>query len=328
MPVIVDPSPEAIARAAAALRSGQLVAFPTETVYGLGADARNPDAVAAIFRAKGRPVDHPVIVHLGGAEAVDAWARRVPHDARALAAAFWPGPLTLILPARDEVSRRVTGGQDTVGLRVPSHPVALELLRAAGDGVAAPSANRFGRISPTRALDVAEELGDRVALILDGGPTEVGLESTILDLSGPAPRLLRPGAISAAAIEEVLGRPPQAAGAGAPRAPGRLDRHYAPGTPTYLVESDRLASRVRTSSAGLGVVARQPEPLGFAGSWRQLPHHPDAYGRRLYATLRDLDAAGLERILIEAVPPSAPWAAVGDRLRRAAEPEPVEVPGG
>ncbi|WP_442770390.1 L-threonylcarbamoyladenylate synthase, partial [Zoogloea ramigera] len=198
-----------IQRAVQLLRQGELVALPTETVYGLGADALNPDAVAKIFAAKGRPSDHPLIVHLADASQIMTWAREVPKDAIALARAFWPGPLTLILKRDESVPDLVTGGQDTVGLRVPNHPVALELLRAFGSGVAAPSANRFGRISPTTAEHVRQELGERVALILDGGACAVGLESTIVDLSRGVPVILRPGAIGADDIARVLGRRPR-----------------------------------------------------------------------------------------------------------------------
>ncbi|MEK7737911.1 MAG: L-threonylcarbamoyladenylate synthase, partial [Pseudomonadota bacterium] len=198
-----------IAHAVTLLRAGELVAFPTETVYGLGADAANPAAVAKIFAAKGRPADHPLIVHLPSAEALDAWAREVPESARKLAAAFWPGPLTLILKRQPQVPDAVTGGQDTVGLRVPDHPLALALLKAFDGGrfrgIAAPSANRYGRISPTSAAHVRAELGAAVPLVLDGGDCQVGIESTIVDLSRGTPRLLRPGAIGAADIAHVLG---------------------------------------------------------------------------------------------------------------------------
>jgi L-threonylcarbamoyladenylate synthase len=198
--------PEEIAQAAVLLRAGEIVAFPTETVYGLGADAENPAALAKIFAAKGRPADHPLIVHLPGAEHLTRWAQDIPDSAFALANAFWPGPLTLILKRTSIVPNAVTGGQDTVGLRVPNHPVALALLRAFGSGIAAPSANRYGRISPTTAGHVRDELGDRVSLVLDGGACEVGIESTILDVSRGMPVLLRPGAITAEQIGSVCGQ--------------------------------------------------------------------------------------------------------------------------
>src|SRR5215470_11265962 len=195
---IERPNRASIARAAASLRAGDLIAFPTETVYGLGADASRAEAVRKIFTTKGRPVDHPVIVHLHGADEIENWARAVPSGARKLAEAFWPGPLTLILPRGANVADAVTGGQDTVGVRVPSHPVARALIAEFGGGIAAPSANRFGRISPTSAQHVAEDLGDSVSLILDGGPCAVGIESTIVAFAGDEPMLLRPGAIAAA----------------------------------------------------------------------------------------------------------------------------------
>ena len=316
-----------IPRAVQLLRQGELVALPTETVYGLGADALNPDAVAKIFAAKGRPSDHPLIVHLADAGQIMTWAREVPKDAIALARAFWPGPLTLILKKEEGVPDLVTGGQDTVGLRVPDHPVALELLRAFGSGVAAPSANRFGRISPTTADHVRQELGSRVALILDGGACKVGLESTIVDLSRGVPVILRPGAIGADEIARVLGRRPRlrgevdagnAAEEGAtPRVSGALAAHYAPRTPLELVATDALAVQARVGDA---VLARSPAPAGLADgiTWVQAPADPAGYGHDLYARLRSLDASGAARILVEAPPAAPEWAAVADRLGRAA----------
>ncbi len=312
------------------------MAFPTETVYGLGAAARDREALARLYAAKGRPLDHPVIVHLPSIDAVAAWAREVPPQALRLAAAFWPGPLTLVLPRAAAVPDEVTGGQDTVGLRVPDHPLALRLLRAFGDGVAAPSANRFGRISPTTATHVVEEFEDLDVLVLDGGPCRVGLESTIVDLSGDVPRLLRPGGVHRRALEEALGerlaladhllereaaphagrdRPPSSR---APRAPGGLPRHYAPTTPTELVAPNVLEARRRELGASVAVLARRPCPAGADRWWLELPDDPPAYGRGLYAALRRLDASGCGHILIEAVPEGDDWLAVRDRLRRAA----------
>ncbi len=304
-----------VQHAADILRSGGLVAFPTETVYGLGADARNEAAVRRIFALKGRPADHPVIVHLASAELLDSWAVNVPDVAYALAEAFWPGPLTLILERQAWVSDVVTGGQETVGLRVPSHPVALSLLGRFGGGVAAPSANRFGHVSPTTAAHVRAEFGD-VVPVLDGGPCTVGLESTILDLSGRAPKVLRPGAISAAQLEAALRKPlttptPDDV---APRVPGGLSSHYAPHTPTFLLES-----AVSVSHATDAVLARRSQ-AAEAVRWLTLPDDPDGFGRALYAALRELDVPEYARILIEAVPETAPWAAVRDRLGRAAKP--------
>jgi len=209
---IEPPTLVAIRAAAALLRAGDIVGMPTETVYGLAADALNPEAVSRIFAAKGRPADHPLIVHLPSAEHLPRWAAHIPKDAIALARAFWPGPLTLILKRTPDVPDEVTGGQDTVGLRVPSHPVALALLQVFDSGIAAPSANRFGRISPTTAAHVHEELGDRVAMILDGGPCAVGIESTILDFSRDVPEILRPGAITAEDIARIIGRRPRVRG--------------------------------------------------------------------------------------------------------------------
>jgi L-threonylcarbamoyladenylate synthase len=317
-----------IERAVALLRAGELVAFPTETVYGLGADAANPAAVAKIFAAKGRPAEHPLIVHLPGASHLARWAREVPPEAERLAAAFWPGPLTLILKRRPEVPDAVTGGQDTVGLRVPNHPLALELLEAFGGanggGLAAPSANRFGRISPTTAAHVREELGERVPLVLDGGACPVGIESTILDLSRGAPVLLRPGSISAADLARVLGRAPEtdAAQAEAPRVSGSLDAHYAPRTPLQLVSSDGLLFALRNALvAGEKVAVLAPTAQAISHdlvTWKQSPAAPAGFAHDLYASLRELDALGCVRILVQQPPAGEAWLAVNDRLRRAA----------
>lgn len=316
-----------IQRAVQLLRQGELVALPTETVYGLGADALNPDAVARIFTAKGRPSDHPLIVHLADAGQIMTWAREVPKDAIALARAFWPGPLTLILKKDESVPDLVTGGQDTVGLRVPDHPVALDLLRAFGSGVAAPSANRFGRISPTTAAHVRQELGSRVALILDGGACKVGLESTIVDLSRGVPVILRPGAIGADEIARVLGRRPRlraeteagntAEEGATPRVSGALAAHYAPRTPLELVATDALAAQARPGDAVLARCAA-PASLAEGVAWAQAPADPAGYGHDLYAQLRRLDESGAARILVEAPPATPEWAAVADRLGRAA----------
>jgi L-threonylcarbamoyladenylate synthase len=314
-------------RAVELLRAGELVAFPTETVYGLGADATNPAAVARIFAAKGRPADHPLIVHLAGHDAVDRWAEEVPAVAWELMEAFWPGPLTLILKKQAWVPSTVTGGQDTVGLRVPGHPVALELLRrfaADGEpgGIAAPSANRFGHISPTTAAHVGEELGDRVALILDGGPCTVGIESTIVDCSRGAPVILRPGHISAAHVEVVSGVQPRLVAGGAPRVPGALEAHYAPQTPLRMVAGERLIDFLgaqRKQGARCGVIGHsQPPQAGVPHLWRLLSADPVAYAHDLYAALRDMDHADVALIVVEAPPDRPEWAAVTDRLRRAA----------
>jgi L-threonylcarbamoyladenylate synthase len=314
-----------VRRAAGILRAGGLVAFPTETVYGLGADAANRAAVARLFAVKGRPADHPVIVHFADAEHAFAWAREVPPAARRLAARFWPGPLTLILRRAAHVGDFVTGAQDTVGLRVPAHPVAHELLRAfTGEeggrrfsGVAAPSANRFGRVSPTTAAHVREDLGGEVDLVLEGGASEVGIESSIVDLASESPALLRPGAIRAEQLEQVLGAPVATqAGAAAPRVPGTLERHYAPKTPLHLVPAHSLDAEIVRLGARVAVLAFA-RPDERARVWLRMPREPAAYARRLYAALRELDSAGCERILVEAPPEAPEWQAVRDRLGRA-----------
>jgi L-threonylcarbamoyladenylate synthase len=318
---------EDIARAAAILRAGGLVAFPTETVYGLGADASNPAAVAKIFAAKGRPQDHPLIVHLGSIELLPQWAREIPPAAQKLAAAFWPGPLTLILERARDVPDCVTGGQDTVGLRIPGHPVALELLKAfAGEeggrrfsGVAAPSANKFGRISPTTAEHVRAELGAAVDCVLDGGECGVGIESTIVDLSRGRAVLLRPGEITPAQIATVLGAEVELPDAAAPRVSGTLDSHYAPRTPLDLVAAADLPARLAAlRGKKLAVLARAEAPAGLKDvSWQTAPRAAAGYAHELYASLRRLDALGCAAILVEA-PPSAPeWQGVNDRLKRA-----------
>ena len=326
---IVRADQDAIAAAVERWRDGRLVAFPTETVYGLGAWARHDEALRAVYVAKGRPERHPLIVHLPDAEALERWARDVPEAAWRLAEAFWPGPLTLVLQRAEDVLDRVTGGQATVALRVPAHPTAQALLRALGDGVAAPSANRFGHVSPTTAQHVAAEFSTLDLLVVDGGPCTVGLESTIVDLSGGRPRLLRPGGLRLARVEAVLGEAVEdATAAGAthlgeaeprlavPRAPGGLERHYAPRTPAELVDAAG-ATPEQDAGAGCVVLARRPAPSGYAGAWRALPDDPDSYGRMLYATLRELDEAGHRCILIERVPEDDAWLAVRDRLRRA-----------
>jgi len=321
-----------IEEAVALLGRGELVAFPTETVYGLGADAANPAAVAKIFAAKGRPADHPLIVHLPSAEHLVRWAREIPADAEKLATVFWPGPLTLILKRQPRAPDAVTGGQDTVGLRVPSHPLALELLAAFDGGIAAPSANRFGRISPTTAAHVREELGDRVPLVLDGGACPVGIESTILDLSRGAPVLLRPGSIGAADLARVLGRAPEIAAPHAeaphgarsetPRVSGSLAAHYAPRTPLQLVSSDGLLFALRNALvAGEKVAVLAPTAQAISHdlvTWKQAPAEPAGFAHALYASLRELDALGCVRLLVQQPPAGEAWLAVNDRLRRAA----------
>ena len=311
-----------VEQAAAALRRGGLVAFPTETVYGLGADAENSEAVARLFAAKGRPANHPVIVHIGRAELLERWAADIPPSAWRLAQRFWPGPLTLILKRAACVPDAVTGGQDTVGLRMPDHPVALALLAAFGGGIAAPSANRFGRLSPTTAAHVRAELGASVNYVLDGGPCRVGIESTILDLSGGYPRLLRPGTITAAEIEAVLGEPLAAASDDAPRSPGALPAHYAPRTPLALIAPDDLPAEIKRcldNGERVAVLARSAATPHVQCAWQVMPTDPGSYAHELYARWRALDALHVDRLLGEALPHEAAWRAVCDRLARAAQ---------
>ncbi len=307
--------------AAQRLGVGEAIAFPTETVYGLGADATNVAAVAKIFALKERPADHPLIVHFADPASMGEWAVDVPPAARDLAQRFWPGPLTMILKKSSRVPGAVTGGQDSVGLRCPSHPLAQELLREfarIGSGaVAAPSANKFGHVSPTTAAHVREEFGADL-FILDGGACEVGLESTIVDLSRGAPVLLRPGRISREDLASALGTPIADRDAAAPRASGTLDAHYAPRTALALVDRDGLAIEVRVP-ANIAVLAfREPPPLACVTSWIVALADPVKYGHDLYANLRTLDASGAKRILVEAPPDASGWEAVNDRLMRAA----------
>jgi L-threonylcarbamoyladenylate synthase len=305
-----------ISQAVKLLKDGRLVAFPTETVYGLGADASNAQAVARLYAAKRRPADHPVIVHFDSAERAFTWARDVPESARALAKRFWPGPLTLILKRAALAKDFITGGQDNVGVRVPAHPVAHELLAAFGGGIAAPSANRFGHVSPTSAAHVREDLGADVDLVLEGGPSEVGIESTIVDLSRGEPALLRPGRVSRAELEAVLGTPVAQSAADAPRHSGGLERHYAPQTPARLVPPHELDRQINKLKECVAVLAfsRPDERVDY---WLRMPRDAQAYAHKLYAALRELDSAGCEAILIEAPPDTPEWAAVHDRLRRA-----------
>jgi len=326
-----------IARAAAELAQGRLVAFPTETVYGLGADAENPRALAAIYQAKGRPRNHPVIVHVAPEADLSYWAAEVPDEARRLIQAFWPGPLTLILKRAAHIPDTVSGGQDSIGLRCPSHPVAQALLRAFAalkpggqGGVAAPSANKFGQVSATRAEHVRAEFPEQVAAgmtVLEGGASEVGIESTIIDVSrvaaGVGPVLLRPGHITPEHIAEATGLQPAAPDAAAPRASGTLKAHYAPATPLELADDARLAAALRGEHLPPGrvvVVAYGPPPgqIDPRMHWRQVSADPAAYAQGLYAVLRELDRQGYARILLQAPPRNAAWRAVNDRIGRAA----------
>ena len=326
-----SPDPEIIANAAARLRAGELVAFPTETVYGLGANALDAAAVGRIFEAKGRPSYNPVIVHVPHTDA----ARRVvadwPDVAANLAAAFWPGPLTLVLPKTADVPDTVSAGLPLIGVRVPAHPIALALLRAAGVPVAAPSANKSNQLSPTAAEHVARGLADVEGMILDGGPCAVGIESTVIDLSTDVPTLLRPGGLSVAALESVLGMrvhraANMATGESPRRSPGALDRHYAPRARVRMVPSGdavalaTLIDALRGDGVSIGVVAFTDYDLPFREDVvvRMLPSRAEMYASVLFAALHELDDVGVSAIIIESVPELPIWDAVRDRLKRAA----------
>ena len=324
-PNIKIPSETNIQLAAELLRQGKLVAIPTETVYGLGADAKNPEAIKRIFAAKDRPADHPLIVHIPDKAALTDWVIDIPEVAWKLAEHYWPGPLTLVLKKHSDVPMEVTGGQNTVALRVPNHPVALSLLKAFGGGIAAPSANRFCRISPTQASHVEEELGDKVDMILDGGACQVGLESTIVDLSGDQPRLLRPGQISKAEIESVLQQPlllPEAYEK--IHAPGMMEVHYAPITKTLLCTQDQLRGIFQDDTFKhqnkIGILSFGREIN--SGSFDKIivmPVTVNDYGQLLYSKLRELDNAELDLILAEQPPQTSEWLPINDRLKKAAK---------
>lgn len=311
-----------IAHAAAQLKGGELVAFPTETVYGLGADASSAAAVRKIYVAKGRPSNHPLIVHIADAAQLANWASDIPPFAHTLAKKFWPGPLTLVLKRNPLVPDAVTGGQDTVAIRVPSHPVAQALLREFGGGVAAPSANRFGRVSATTAAHVREEFGEAVSCVLDGGAADVGIESTIVDCSRAAPTLLRPGWITPQELEAALGVALAALDADAPRVSGTLEKHYSPQTPVMLMEGDlivELAQSMARQGKRVAVLARTAlRPLIDGMVWLAAPADAAGYAHDLYANLRELDQVGCDAILVEQLPEVAEWMAIRDRLNRAA----------
>ena len=307
--------------ALAALRRGEPIGLPTETVYGLAADAHDPAAIRRIYELKGRPSDHPLIVHVADAVTASRWAGDWPDAAEALAEAFWPGPLTLILPRAANVPDEVTGGQDTVGLRVPAHPVAQALLRAFEGGVAAPAANRFGRLSPTTAAHVREEFGDAVPIVLDGGECEIGLESTIVDLSSETPRILRPGKISRPEIEAVIGPVAEGKDGDSPRASGTLASHYAPRASVEVLARAPLVARFHELAKRGQKVAALLRGQPFKDiDGEVLPSDLAGYGHALYAALRRLDARGFDVLLAELPPHTAAWAAVNDRLKRAAAP--------
>lgn len=323
----------AVAQAAAVLAAGGLVAFPTETVYGLGADASSDVAVAGIFAAKGRPSDHPLIVHVAGPGEVSHFAQGVPAFAQALMRSFWPGPLTLIVPRRAGVASASAGGQDTIGLRCPSHPVALALLKACAattppvHGLSGPSANRFGRVSPTTAAHVQAEFGDSL-LVLDGGPCDVGIESTIIDCTRGVPVLLRPGAITRDQVAAACGQPVRsqqeldAELPAAPRASGTLEAHYAPTARVRLMDAAALQTALDllgADAAGMAIWSRAVLKSRSARILRRrMPDDAAAAAQQLFAVLREFDAAGVSLIWVETPPDTPDWEGVRDRLQRAA----------
>lgn len=322
------PEPEAIQRAARILRQGGLVAFPTETVYGLGADALLPSAVERIFAVKGRPADNPLIVHIARPADLREIAREIPDCAARLIEAFWPGPLTLVLPKSPRVPLITTGGLETVAVRMPDHPVALRLIEAVGDPIAAPSANLSGRPSPTAAEHVLDDLGGRIEMILDAGPTSVGVESTVLDLTASPPVILRPGGVTLEQLERVLGGVRMTAEAERLRhSPGTRYRHYSPRARMLLIEAWDEATHPKLLEAAL----RDVTTVGYIGSDRDfvgpgrivhriiLSPEAEIYARRIFAALRELDRRGVEVIVVEGVPEVGLGRAVMDRLRRAAE---------
>ena len=312
-----------IETAVQALRDGELVAFPTETVYGLGANAQNPAAVRKIFDVKGRPPNHPVIVHLDSPRYLHRWVREVPDSATRLAESFWPGPLTMVLPRAPHVHDVITGGQDTIAIRVPAHPMAQQLLTAFGGGIAAPSANRYGRLSPTRAEHVREELGETLRVILDGGECQIGLESTIVSFEAAGTvRLLRPGSVTAAQMRSVVGELLVGADSVSPRVPGSTPAHYAPSTPLTIVPPGEIDAQADAASTGGRRVAVLAQRLPLRShkyvTWINAGRRPEGYGRDLYTNLRTLDKAGCQRILVQDVPEGERWDAIRDRLLRAA----------
>jgi L-threonylcarbamoyladenylate synthase len=326
--ILEGASPASVAQAVQTLARGELVAFPTETVYGLGADAGSDAAVAKIFQTKGRPSDHPLIVHVPDAAGVDAFAASVPEFARRLMQAFWPGPLTLILPRREGVAGAAAGGQGSIGLRCPSHPVAHALLVACAQagvhGLAGPSANRFGRVSPTTAQHVESEFPGAV-LVLDGGPCRVGIESTIVDCTRGVPVLLRPGMITSAQVEQAAGerlRMPAEMDGAAPRASGTLESHYAPHAKVRLMDAhalqtalDVLGNEAQGIAIYSRVILKTPSTRVLR---RRMPDDAAETARQLFAVLREFDAQGVRLIWVETPPDTPEWAGVRDRLLRAA----------
>ncbi|MEU6547960.1 L-threonylcarbamoyladenylate synthase [Streptomyces sp. NPDC046859] len=324
----VTASASEIEKAAEVLRAGGLVGVPTETVYGLGADAENPVAVSRIFQVKGRPSSHPLIVHIGSAEQLDEWVQDVPASARLLGRHFWPGPLTLVLRRGPRVPLEATGGLETVAVRVPDHPVALALLSAFGGGVTAPSANRFGQVSPTTASDVRAELGDGVDFVLDGGSCEVGVESTIVDVTGEIPTILRPGGVTREDLEAVLGYPLTVPAVSRVRVPGQHPSHYAPSARVVLVEPEKIVDEAEAAQE-LGHRVGVFLPASFADAEVKahavvpVPRSSAAYARGLYGFLRELDQKGCDLIVVSLPPEEGLGLAIANRLRRAAGPRPT-----
>ena len=319
-----------IEAAVEALRAGELVAFPTETVYGLGANASNPAAVRKIFAAKGRPANHPLIVHLDSIRYLHRWVRDIPEAAEKLAARYWPGALTLVLPKAASVLNVVTGGQNTVAIRVPAHPMAQQLLTAFGGGIAAPSANRYGHVSPTRAEHVRDELGDAVRIVLDGGECTVGIESTIVSCLDGQVRLLRPGSITLSDLRNTVGEVLTDPAVDTPPVPGSASAHYAPTTPLEIVAGETLetlAGAYNDRGERVAVLAlRLPLKTLQLATWINAGRRPQQYAHDLYAHLRTLDKAGCVKILVQELPDEERWAAVNDRLRKAAAKSSIEVP--
>lgn len=308
--VIMD---KIIQQAVTLLRQGEVVIFPTETVYGIGADATNSDAVTKVFQLKGRPLNHPLIVHIADIAQLNDWAKDIPEYAYALTKQYWPGPMTLILKAADHVSRVITGGQDTIGIRMPAHPIARELLKNFAKGVVAPSANRFGHVSSTTAEHAKAEFGTAVKLIIDGGPCELGIESTIVDCTQKTPRVLRPGPILIAAESRQDKKD-------IPRVSGSLEKHYAPQTPVLLLPLQTILQKIKLTQK-VAVMSFDIFETNHDVYWRQMPHDPAGYAKKLYATLRELDELHVGEILIEEVPQQKTWDAIRDRLTRASHKE-------
>lgn len=329
--VLPGTDPHAIALAARHIQAGELVAFPTETVYGLGADASSDDAVRKIFTAKGRPADHPLIVHVAGVDQVTHYASSVPPFAARLIKAFWPGPLTVILPRKPGVASAAAGGQNSIGLRCPDHPVALAFLAACNTGVAGPSANRFGRVSPTTAQHVQGEFGEPL-LVLDGGPCEVGIESCIVDCTRGQPVLLRPGVLTRAQLEAACGEPvldkdeadQRLAGSAVPRASGTLASHYAPNATVRLMDAQAIQIALDVLGADAAHIAVYTRTIVRIQSsrlvYRRMPDDAQATAQQLFAVLRDFDAQGVKLIWVETLPKELDWDGVRDRLMRAAAP--------